>query len=98
MNFEPCDGPFRLEVARYCVVFYTDPRNSFDIRYVRSRQVNDCIEAIHNISLGSSIRYVPSIYYGLVGVARYLKSRCDTYRDTSLMLRLIDYQAKIKEA
>ena len=33
-----------------------------------------------------------------VGVARYLKSRCDTYRDTSLMLRLIDYQAKIKEA
>ena len=27
-----------------------------------------------------------------------LESRYDTYRDTSLMLRLIDYQAKIKEA
>ena len=37
-------------------------------------------------------------YRYLVGVARYLKSRCDTYRDTSLMLRLIDYQAEIKEA
>ena len=27
-----------------------------------------------------------------------LASRYDTYHDTSLMLRLIDYQAKIKEA
>ena len=26
-----------------------------------------------------------------------LESRYDTYHDTSLMLRLIDYQAKIKE-
>ena len=34
-----------------------------------------------------------------LGVARYLKSRCDTHHDTSLMLRLIiDYQVKIKEA
>ena len=27
-----------------------------------------------------------------------LESRYETYHDTSLMLRLIDYQAKIKEA
>ena len=32
-----------------------------------------------------------------VGVA-ILESRYDTYHDTSLMLRLLDYQAKIKEA
>ena len=34
----------------------------------------------------------------ILEVVRYLKSGCDTYRDTLLMLRLIDYQAKIKEA
>ena len=41
---------------------------------------------------------IPEIMMRYVSRIAILESRYDTYHDTSLMLRLIDYQAKIKEA